>query len=204
MPLKEPEIGLFDSIGIYPYNQANIKKCMEARMEVFKISVGLLLTVLAALSLNAQTIYTWTDENGVVHLADQPPPETDRVPDVEAIKYEEKTPQEIEAIQHKKESLRRKLDKEDQIEKARRAEIQAKEAEKRAQAALQQAQEEYEYNNAYIRRLTFTTNKRQQLRKRVDRLKAETEASQAKAEAAVEQAEEAARKARLAAEEAQK
>jgi hypothetical protein len=177
---------------------------MEARMKVLKISVGLLLTLSAALSLNAQTIYTWTDGSGVVHLADQPPPETDRVRDVEVYKYEEKTPQEIEAIRHKKEKLRRKLDREEQIEKAHRAEIQAKEAEKQAQDAIQQAQEEYENNNEYIRRLTSSRNRRKQFRKRVDRLKAETEASQAEAKAAVEQAEKAAQKARTAAEEAQK
>jgi hypothetical protein len=173
-------------------------------MKPFTILVGLLLTLLAALSLNAQKLYTWTDENGVVHLADQPPPEIDRVEDVEVIKYEEKTPQEIEAIQHKKENLRRKFDREEQIEKARRAEIQAREAEERAQKTMQQAQEEYEYNNEYIRRLTSTKNKRKKFRKRFDRIKAETEASLAEAKAAVEQAEEATLKARTAAEEAQK
>ena len=173
-------------------------------MKPFTILVGLLLTLLAALSLNAQKLYTWTDESGIVHLADQPPSEIERVEDVEVITYEEKTPQEIEAIQVKKENLRRKFDREEQIEKARRAEIQAREAEERAQKTLQQAQEEYEYNNEYIRRLTSTKNKRKKFRKRVDRLKAETEASLAEARAAVEQAEEATLKARTAAEEAQK
>jgi len=173
-------------------------------MKPFSIAVGLLLTLLATLSLNAQNLYTWTDENGVVHFSDQPPPKTDRVEDVEVIKYEEKTPQEIEAIQHKRENLRRKLDREEQIEKARRAEIQAREAEERAQAAVQKEQEEYEYNKEYIRRLTNTRNKRRKFRKRADRLKAETEASQAEAKAALEQAEEAVQKARTAAEEAQK
>ncbi len=173
-------------------------------MKPFTILVGLLLTLLAALSLNAQKLYTWTDESGIVHLADQPPSEIERVEDVEVITYEEKTPQEIEAIQHKRENLRRKFDREEQIEKARRAEIQAREAEERAQKTLQQAQEEYEYNNEYIRRLTSTKNKRKRFRKRVDRLKAETEASLAEAKAAVEQAEEATLKARTAAEEAQK
>ena len=172
-------------------------------MKPFCIAVGLLLTLLATLSLNAQKLYTWTDENGVVHLADQPPPKTDRVEDVEVIKYEEKTPQEIEAIQHKKENLRRKFDREEQIEKARRAEIQAREAEEKAQEAVQQAQKEYEYNNEYTRRLTSTRNKRKKFRKRVDRIKTETEASQAEARASVVQAEEAAQKARTALKEAQ-
>jgi hypothetical protein len=177
---------------------------MEARMKPYSIMVGLLLTLLAAPSLNAQKIYTWTDENGVVHLADQPPPEKDRVEDVEVLRYHEKTPQELEAIQHKKESLRRKLDREEQIEKAHQAEIQAREAEERAQKAVQQAQEEYEYNNDYIRRLTSTRNKRKKFRKRVDRIKTETEVSRAEAQAAVEQAQEAAQKARTAAKEARK
>ena len=173
-------------------------------MKPLGIAVGLLFTLLATLSLNAQKLYTWTDENGVVHLADQPPPEKDRVEDVEVLRYHEKTPQELEAIQHKKESLRRKLDREEQIEKTRRAEIKAREAEERAQEAVQKAQEEYEYNKEYIRRLTNTRNKRRKFRKRADRLKSETEVSQAEAKAAIEHAEEAAQKARTAFEEAQK
>src|SRR5210317_1701856 len=129
-------------------------------MKTVNISVGLFLTLLVALNLNAQKLYTWTDEKGVMHLADQPPPEMDRVEDVDVIRYEERTPQEIEAIQQKKEGLRRKFDREEQIEKARRAEIQAREAEERAQETVQQAQEEYEYNKEYIRRITSTRNKR--------------------------------------------
>ena len=171
---------------------------------IYKILVGLLLTLLTALSLNAQKLYTWTDENGVVHLTDQPPPEKDRAEDVEVTKYDEKTPQELEEIQHKKENLRRQFDREERIEKARQAEIQAREAEEKAQAAAQQAQEKYEYNNEYIRRLTSTRNKRKKFRKRVDRIQTETEASQAEAKTAVEQAEKAAQKARTAFEEAQK
>ncbi len=173
-------------------------------MKLFNILVGLFLTLLAALSLNAQKLYTWTDENGVVHLADQPPPGIGRTEDVEVIKYKEKTPLEIEAIQRKKENLRRTLDKEEQIEKTHRAVIRAREAEERALKNVQQAQEEYEYNNEYIRRLTSTRNKRKKFRKRAYRLKAQTDASLAEAKAALEQAEEAALKARIAAEEAQK
>ena len=173
-------------------------------MKLFRISVGLLLTLLTAISPNAQKLYTWTDANGVMHIADQPPPERDTVQDVEVIRYEEKTPQEIQAIQHKKENLRRQLDREERIEKARQAEMQAVDAEKKAQEAVQKAREEFEYNNEYIRRLNFTKNSRRKHRKRVDRIKVETEAFQAEAKAAIKQAEEAARKARIAAEEAQK
>ncbi len=173
-------------------------------MNYITIVGGLLLTLLAALNLNAQNLYTWTDENGVVHLADQPPPERDRVEDVEVIRYEKKTPQEIEEIQHKKENLRRRLDREERIEKARQTEIQARVAAEKAQEAAQQAQEEYEYNNEYIRRLTSTRHKRKKFRKRVERIKTETETSQAEAKAALVRAQEESQKAGKAVEEAQK
>ena len=172
-------------------------------MKYLCMSIGMLLTLLAALSLNAQKLYTWTDENGVVHLTDQPPPDKDRVENVEEIRYEEKTPQDIEAIQHRKENLRRQLEREERIEKARQAEIRATKAEERAIEAVQQAQEEFEYYDQYIRRLSSSRNKRKKFRKRIGRIKAETEVSQAEANAALEQAQEAVQKARLAAEEAQ-
>ena len=171
-------------------------------MKTFYISAGLFLILLAALNLNAQKLYTWTDEKGVMHVTDQPPPEMGRVKDVEVIRYEEKIPQEIETIQQKKESLRLKFYREEQIEKARQAEIQARKAEKRAQETLQKAQEEYEYNKVYIRRLTSTKDKRKKFRKRVNRIIAETEASRIEAKEAVEQAEKAVEQARKAAEEA--
>ncbi len=173
-------------------------------MNHIKIAGGLLLTLLAALNLNAQNLYTWTDENGVVHIADQPPSARDRVEDVEVMRYEKKTPQEIAEIQHKKENLRRQLDRAERIEKARQTEIQARVAAEKAQKAAQQAQEEYEYNNEYIRRLTSTRHKRKKFRKRVERIKTETETSQAEAKAALVRAQEESQKAGKAVEEAQK
>jgi hypothetical protein len=171
-------------------------------MKPFIITFSLFLAIFIGSSLNAQKIYTWTDQNGVIHLSDQPPPEKDSAKDIDVMRYEEKTPQEIEAIQSKTDKLRQKLDKAEQIEKARQAEIQARKAQDQARQAVQKAQEEYEYNNQYIRRLTSTQNKRKKFRKRVNRIIAETEASRAEAKEAVEQAEKAVEQARKAAEEA--
>lgn len=173
-------------------------------MKFFSLMVGLLLSLLITINLNAQKLYTWTDENGVLHITDQPPSKINKVKDIEVIQYQEKSLQELEAIENKKKILQRKLNKEKLIEKARRAEIQAREADERAQKSLQQAREKYEYNREYIRRLTSTKNKRKKFRKRVLRLKAEAEADLAKTEAAAEQAEQAAQKAKIAAEEANK
>lgn len=170
-------------------------------MKYRTLITSLLLTLLAPLNVNAQKLYTWTDGNGVLHITDQPPPDAKGVEDIDVIRYKEKSPQEIEAIERKKEELRRRFDEEKRIERARQAEIKAEEAQKQAQKSLQEAREKYEYNKEYIRRLTSTKTKRKQFRNRVLRLKAASEAALAEAEEAVEQADEAARKARLAVEE---
>lgn len=173
-------------------------------MKFFNLMGGLLLTLLITLNLNAQKLYTWTDENGILHITDQPPLKKNKIKDIEVIEYEEKSLEELEAIENKKKILRRKLNKEKLIESARRTEIKAGQANEQAQQNLQQAREKFEYNEEYIRRLTSTKNKRKKFRKRVLRLNTEAEADLARAEAAAEQAEEAARKAKIAAEEANK
>ena len=55
----------------------------------------------------------------------------------------------------------------------------------------EQAREEYEENKAYIDRLSNRQWKRKKFRKRIERLKRESEESLAEAEEAVKQAEEA-------------
>ena len=171
-------------------------------MKLIKLSAVLLLIFFAGSSLGAQKLYTWTDETGVLHITDKPPPKRARIKDV--TKYREKTPQELDAIQREKEDLRRKYEKEEQIERARQSELQAREADQRANEAVKQAREKYEQNLEYIKRLSTTRDKRKQFRKRIQRLKDESEAAQTEAQMAVKQAEEAAQKARMTAEEAEK
>ena len=69
-------------------------------MKPIKLSVVLLLILFAGSNLGAQKLYTWTDEKGVLHITDNPPPKRARIKDV--TKYREKTPQEIDAIQREK------------------------------------------------------------------------------------------------------
>jgi hypothetical protein len=164
------------------------------------ITIALLMAILAASQLNAQKLYTWTDEKGVTHITDQPPPQNATVEGV--IKFKEKSPQELDAIERRKEQLRKWNERQDNIDAARRANAQAREADQRAQEAMKRAQDEYEYNQDYVRKLSNRRWKRKKFRKRIERLKLETEASQSEARAAAQQAEEAAEKAREAAAEA--
>ncbi len=161
------------------------------------LSIVFLIAISAAPHLYAQQIYTWTDENGVMHITDQPPPQQVIVEDV--TKYKEKTPQEQDAIEREIEKLRQSNERQDKIDVAQRAEVAARQAEKQAQEAVENAREETQENQEYVRRLSNRSWKRRKFRKRIERIKIETEATQAEAQAEVEQAEGAAQKAREAA-----
>jgi hypothetical protein len=158
----------------------------------------MLFSLFAASLLGAQKLYTWTDENGVLHITEQPPPKSAKVEDVRT--YKERTPEELEAIERRKEKLRRELERENQLEKKREAQLKAQEADDEAQKALGQAEEDYEKNKAYIDKLSNRKWKRKKFRKRIDRLKKETEEGFTEAQSAAERAEEA----KQAAEEAEK
>ena len=166
-------------------------------MKFFNLTAILLVAGLGVSRLNAQQIYTWTDENGVTHLTDQAPPEKARVDDI--FKYKEKTPQEEDEIERKIEKLRESNERQDEIDAAQRAAVKARKAEKRAEEAAQKAREETLENEEYVRHLSNRGWKRRKFKKRIERIKTETEASQAQAEAMIRQAEEAAQRAREAA-----
>ena len=57
-------------------------------------------------------VYTWTDENGNLHISEEPPPKNARVEDV--VNYKERTPEEEAARQRRKEEFRRKLEEDKQ------------------------------------------------------------------------------------------
>ena len=170
-------------------------------MKYFIITVIMLFSLFAAPLLGAQKLYTWTDENGVLHITEQPPPKSVKVEDVRT--YKERTPEELEAIERSKNKERRKFDKYKQIENEREAQLRAKEADEKAQKAKEQAEEDYQKNKASIDKLSTRKWKRKKFRKRIDRLKKETEESFSEAKSAAERAEEAKQSAAELAEEAQ-
>ena len=162
-------------------------------MKFFVATAVILFSLFTASLLGAQKLYTWTDQNGVLHITDHPPPQKARIEEV--MTYKEPTPEELNAIQRRKNKLRRELDQEEQQQKAQEARLKAQEAEEEAQKSLEQAEEEYEQNKAYIDRLSNRKWKRKQFRKKINRLKKETEESFAEAKEAAEQAEAAKKKA---------
>jgi colicin import membrane protein len=169
-------------------------------MKFLAATAVMLFCIFTASLLGAQKLYTWTDENGVLNITDQPPPQKAQLEEV--VTYKERTPEELNAIERRKNKLRRELDQEEQQEKTQDAQLKAKAADEDAQKALEQAETEYEKNKAYIDRLGNRKWKRKKFRKKIDRIKKETEESYAEAKEAAEKAE-AAKKEAANAEQAQ-
>jgi hypothetical protein len=161
------------------------------------LSIVFLTTAIGVSSPHAQQIYTWTDENGVMHMSDQAPPQGVEVDEV--LKYSEKTPREQQAIEQKIEQQRQRLERQNRIDAAQRAELEARRAEEKARQARAKAEAELRTNQEYVRQLSTRRWKRRKFKKRIERIKIETEASLDEAEAVEQQAAEAARKARQAA-----
>ena len=157
-------------------------------MKYFIATALLLFSLFAATILGAQKLYTWTDENGVLHITEQPPPKSAKVEDV--VTYKERTPEELEAIERNKDNIRREFGQA-QLDREQEARLKAKQAEEQAKKAKDKAEKEYEYNKEYIKRLSSTKRKRRQFRKKIERLKKETEQSFDEAKSAAEKAEEA-------------
>ena len=118
-------------------------------MKFLSLAAAFSIFIASVCHLEAQQIYTWTDENGVTHITDQPPPKEARVEDV--IQYKEKTPQEEAAIERKIEALRKSNERQEKIDAAQRAEVSARKADKQAREAVAKAREETEtWSKNYI------------------------------------------------------
>ena len=170
-------------------------------MKYFIATAIILFSLFAATILGAQKLYTWTDENGVLHITEQPPPKSAKVENV--MTYRKKTPEELAAIERRKEKIRREFERQEQLDQGQKAGLKAKQDEELAKKAKEKAEKEYNYNKEYIKRLSSTKRKRRQFRKKIERLKKETEQSFDEAKSAAEKAEEArqsAEKARLTSE----
>ena len=56
---------------------------------------------------SAQKLYTWTDENGILHITDHPPPQRAQIEEV--VTYKERTPEEQQAIDREAGRLTREI-----------------------------------------------------------------------------------------------
>ena len=139
-------------------------------------------------TLRAETgqVYTWTDENGNLHITNSPPPKNAQISDVMSYQQRSESSGPTQKQLQKEEELEDLKEKQNQqIEEAKR---KAREADKRAKEAVARAEQVTKNNNAYIRRLGSTDDKRRQFKDRIQRLKEEAVLAQDVANSAIEDA----------------
>jgi len=153
-------------------------------------------------SLIAGQVYTWTDENGNLHVTDTPPPPKSKIKDT--LEYQETTAAEILELQNRQEMRSDKREQEKRMGSVEAAKRQARQADERAKKFVDQAEQITRDAETYIKRLSSTKEKRKQIRKKIQRETQRAQAAQDRARKAIEDAAVAAEEARLAEEELKK
>jgi hypothetical protein len=161
---------------------------MECHMRYLLIGFVLVLIVLANSELSADTVYTWTDKDGNMHITAEPPPQNARVKDV--ITYEPRPEASVPDAEQRRDSETGAAPGEQESDAVRRARAKAEEARQEAEAARAKAEEatkaaekyiETHNRNEYMRRAY-----KYQMRKAAEEAKAAQEQARIAAEKAIE------------------
>jgi len=158
-------------------------------MKFFAIIIGILLAVFLSSGLIAGQVYTWTDENGNLHVTDTPPPPKSKVKDT--LEYREKTTAEIQEL-NQRQGIRQDQKREESVRRqAAEAAKRAAKSDQEAQDAGQKAAEAYENAMRTYNIYGKTKDKRKKFKKRIRRAFDQADAAQARASEAAENARQA-------------
>jgi len=158
-------------------------------MKLFNIAICMLLFGFLNSGLTAGQVYTWTDENGNLHVTDTPPPPKSKIKDT--LEYQEKTAAEIQELERRQEARKKERYEESIRQQAEKATKQAAKADEDAQQAAQSAEEEYENAMRTYEKYGKTQDKRKKFKKRIRRAFDQAESAQDRASKAANDARQA-------------
>ena len=148
-------------------------------MKFFRIISCILLAGFLNSGLIAGQVYTWTDENGNLHVTDTPPPPKSKINDT--LEYQEKTTAEIQELERSQEARQKQQRKESILQQATKASKQAAKADADAQEAAQIAEDKYENAVRTYEKYGKTQDKRKKFKKRIRRAFDQAESAQDRA-----------------------
>ena len=123
-------------------------------MKYLFVGITFMVFFAAASGLMADKVYTWTDENGNLHITEQPPPKNARVKDV--IQYKPEAEKTIQQQEQREDLTDKALEKKRRLQEARQARADAEKARQQAGAARVRAQETARRSEEFIK--THDTN----------------------------------------------
>jgi hypothetical protein len=138
-------------------------------MKFSQIPAVILLLFLSHPELNAETMYKWTDENGVIHLTNQRPPGEIAIQKI--ISYEDRTAKEIKKYQEAQEKNRHERLIEQKTLNAQESRIRADKARLKAEKAIDVAEEAMKKAQEYMeKKAPRKRQKRDAYRKKLRRI----------------------------------
>lgn len=154
------------------------------------------LTGMLAVFADAGKIYTWTDEYGVTHITEKPPPPGAQGQDV--IEYIPKTDEQIEEIRRGQQTVQKQQEIMRAQQEAKHARRRAEQAKARATELSVIADQAFQRSEEFKKTTSYTVRRWQ--KNKPTRLRLEAEANQAreKASAAAQEAAELDKRARAA------
>jgi hypothetical protein len=129
---------------------------------VFVMVSAALLIVAAPVAAKTGKIYTWTDDKGVTHITETPPPADGQLDDV--MEYTPPTPDQKQAVEEKLESMRSESEKRRLTDAAERAKREAQQARQRAVEAQAKVADEQAALEEYKMKFGNTTERRRRFR----------------------------------------
>jgi hypothetical protein len=165
-------------------------------MNLCRICLLVLLTGMLAAFAYAGKIYTWTDENGVTHITEKPPPPGAQGQDV--IEYTPKTDKQIEEIRRGQQTVREQQEMERAQQEAKDATRRAEQAKAKAAELSAVADQAFQRSEEFKKTTSYTIRRWQ--KNKTTRLRLEAEANQAReiASAAAQEAAELEKRAKAA------
>ena len=136
-------------------------------MKFIGVAICILLLGLLNSGLTAGEVYTWTDENGNLHVTDTPPPPKSKLKDT--IEYQEKSAAEIQELKRRQEAREKQKHEESIRQQTAKASKQAARADEDAQAAAQIAEDKYEHAVRTYEKYGNTQDRRKKFKKRIRR-----------------------------------
>ncbi len=117
--------------------------------------------------LSAQTLFTWTDEAGVVHIADSKPPKGTQAE--EKLYYQKQPSKSPAAIEENRKKGRIDLEKSRAIEKAEIEKVKAKKAKQKSAEAFKKANQIKKETDEYIQKVKYKSRTTKSLRVKMKR-----------------------------------
>jgi hypothetical protein len=112
--------------------------------------------------LSAQTLFTWTDEDGVGHITDKEPPEGIQIE--EKLYYQKQTPTKSSEFEENRSKRQLDRDKSEVFEWVEIEKRKAKNAKQNAEEAFKRANRIKKETDEYIQKVKYKSRKRKSLR----------------------------------------